>query len=120
MNPVAQIRHVDDHGVRYDALAFICPGCALDGSSGLHMLPVNTSEHKPSWTWDGNLEAPTCTPSILTKWGRVDPGDPESPPTFVCHSYLTAGVFEYLSDCTHAFAGEHVPLPPLPDWILDD
>lgn len=100
---------VNDHGVHYDCLAFVCPGCD-DTHSGLHMLPVNTTEHSPSWDWDGNLEAPTLTPSILTKWMG----------TTVCHSFLRAGVFEFLGDCTHALAGQSVPIPDLPDWFIEE
>lgn len=102
------LRHVDDHGVKYDALMFVCPGCAEDGSTGLHMLPVNSTEHQPSWTWDGNLDAPTVTPSILTS---------KDDPARRCHSFLKAGVFEYLSDCAHSLANQHVPLPDLPEWV---
>lgn len=105
----AMSRMVNDHGVEYQCLAFICPGCG-DGHSGLHMLPVNTNATSPSWTWDGNLEAPTIEPSILTKWGDK----------FVCHSFLRAGVFEFLADCTHAFAGQHVPIPDLPEWVVNE
>jgi len=106
----AQIRHIDDHGVRYDALAFVCPGCEEFGGSGLHMLPINTTEHKPSWTFDGNIDAPTLSPSIMTS------RDTDRQ----CHSYLEAGVLRFLDDCKHALAGQHVPLPDLPDWFVDE
>jgi hypothetical protein len=124
--------HVDDHGKRYDSLAFVCPGCALerdegikddDGKvipfreSGLHMLPVNTDQTKPAWTFDGNEEAPTVSPSILTHHEQSDT-DPR--PTYVCHSFLNAGVFQFLGDCTHALAGQFVPMPDLPDWFVED
>lgn len=75
------------------------------------MLPVNTTITKPAWTWDGNLETPTVSPSILTKGERKGV-------TFVCHSYLKAGVFEFLTDCTHALVGQKVLIPDLPDWVL--
>jgi len=115
----SMLRTVDDHGTRYTCLMFVCPGCALeqtlpDGtpykSTGLHMLPVNTTAKSPSWTWDGNLEAPTLSPSILT--GRGSPN--------ICHSFLRVGVFEYLGDCTHKYANQQVPIPDLPDWILHE
>ena len=116
------LRTVDDHGVVYQALMFVCPGCAtpyphLDGTlhtpSGLHMLPVNSPQKSPSWGWDGNLEAPTLSPSILTK---IHPYDEMSRPLGVCHSFLVAGVFQFLGDSTHEFAGQQVPLPDLPQW----
>lgn len=106
----AMVRHVDDHGVKYDALAFVCPGCAdaLD-NSGLHMLAVNSTVKSPAWTWDGNLDAPTLSPSIVTRTGDL-----------VCHSFLEAGVFNYLDDCTHKFRGQHVPMGDLPEWFTDE
>lgn len=112
--PVAQIHHVRDGDLVYEALMFWCPGCEhidSDGerAGGLHMLAVNSTVKTPSWEWDGNLEAPSLTPSIKT-----ENGDPE----FVCHSYLKVGVFQFLDDCTHQYRGQHVPLPPLPDWAL--
>lgn len=110
-NPVAMLRHVIDGEYMYDALMFCCPGC---GGSGLHMLPVNSAvTSRPKWTWNGDLEKPTLEPSILTKWGPPDN-------VRICHSYLREGVLEFLTDCTHEFAGKHVPLPPLPDWIVAD
>lgn len=107
----SMVRHIDDHGLKYDGLMFVCPGCALmHGNSGLHMLPINSTEKKPSWEWDGNLEAPTLSPSILT--GKDTPN--------ICHSFLRGGVFEYLGDCTHALKEQHVPLPDLPAWTYED
>jgi hypothetical protein len=109
--PTAAIRTVDDHGLEYEALMFICPGCIeMLGGTGLHMLPVNSATKKPQWSFDGDLAAPTLNPSILTH-GRSGTDDR-------CHSYLRAGVVEYLDDCTHSLAGPHVPLPDLPDWVL--
>lgn len=108
------LRNIDDHGVHYQALMFVCPGCQTpyllpDGTehtpSGLHMLPVNSPQKTPSWEWDGNLESPTLSPSILTRGVGV------------CHSFLRAGVLEFLSDCTHQLAGQSVPLPDLPAWV---
>lgn len=111
-SPVAVIRHIDDNGDAYDGLMFACPGCAStrDGYDGLHMLPITGDGSKrPTWTFDGNLEQPTLSPSILTRssWEGVE---------YVCHSFLRAGVFEFLTDSTHPLAGQHVPLPPLPGW----
>jgi len=109
----SQIRHVRDGNKRYDALAFVCPGCIEmfgDPSTGLHLLPVNTDQHSPAWTWDGNLENPTLSPSILT--GKNTPN--------ICHSFLKSGVFEYLSDCTHSLAGQKVILPDLPEWFIKE
>jgi len=79
------------------------------------MLPVNSDWKKPAWTWDGNLEAPTVSPSILSSIGPY--GD-QGKPLGVCHSFLKAGVFEFLDDCTHPLKGQHVPMVDLPDWFV--
>ena len=108
--PKAIVRVVNDHGVTYPNLMFVCPGCSEFGGSGLHMLPVNTDKKSPAWDWDGNLEAPTVNPSILTNKDREE---------FRCHSFLRNGVLEFLGDCAHSLKNQHVPLPDLPDWVLD-
>jgi hypothetical protein len=106
------LRNVAHGDMHYSCLMFVCPGCAEDdGNTGMHMLPVNTTEHSPSWAFDGNLEAPTISPSILTRSG---PGGVR-----VCHSFLRGGVFEFLGDCTHSMANQHIPMPDLPEWVLD-
>lgn len=104
----SMIRTVTDGPLRYEALMFVCPGCATeDNATGLHILPVNTKEKSPSWDWDGNLESPTVNPSILTGKGTNK----------ICHSWLKSGVFQFLTDSTHKLAGQKVPIPDLPDWV---
>lgn len=127
VNPVAQLRGVTwGDGHRYEALMLWCPGCQYEDDGvlvgGLHMLPVSGDPgNRAAWTWDGSLEAPTLSPSILTRMGHrrqrmdgvlMDVGE------FVCHSFLRAGVWEFLGDCTHALAGQSVPAAPLPDWVV--
>lgn len=110
----AQLRTVVADGVEHTRIMFVCPGCVNEhGEGGLHMIPVNSPQVSPQWDWDGNIDAPTLSPSILSK---------RSMPTgeFVCHSYLRAGVFEFLGDCTHQFAGQHVPMPDLYEWATHD
>lgn len=106
-----QLTSVDDHGIIYTALKFSCPGCQeLTGfGNGIHMVPVNTTEKSPSWDWNGDLERPTLSPSILTRHHNG-----------ICHSFLKDGVFEYLNDCEHSFAGLFVPIPDLPEWFVED
>lgn len=108
----AKLIDVDDNGVYYQSLAFVCPGCALRENgrwSGLHMIPVNTDKKSPSWDWNGDLEKPTLSPSILTNGHS----------SFVCHSFLTDGVFNFLTDSTHPLSGQQIPIPDLPDWFFE-
>lgn len=105
---------VNDHGKVYMCLTFVCPGCVAGGPagySGVHNLPVNVKEDigKPSWDFDGNLEAPTLSPSILT-YGSENGVYPR------CHSFLKNGVFQFLSDSTHPLVGQNIPIPDLPKW----
>jgi len=88
------------------------------------------------WTFDGNLEAPTFSPSVLCTSGHYVPthkeGDrcwctynaehPERPSRFHCercHTFIRAGMVQFLSDCTHALAGQTLPLPDLPPHLRD-
>lgn len=87
---------------------FWCPGC-----DGAHQIVDGT------WTWNGDLERPTFSPSVLVKgFGfarepEVD-GPPAAPGPTVCHSFVNAGRIQFLADCTHELAGQTVDLPEWP------
>lgn len=79
---------------------FFCPGC-----SEVHPYRIGraaTEPERPVWTFNGDLEKPTFTPSLL-----CNKDDPKSR----CHLYLTDGQIVYLGDCHHALAGQTVPCP---------
>jgi hypothetical protein len=78
---------------------FYCAGCSE--LHQVHVAGVNT----PVWGWDGNVEKPTFSPSIL-----VTSRDRK------CHSFVRDGKIEFLSDCTHEFAGIPLPLRALISW----
>jgi hypothetical protein len=59
-----------------------------------------------SWQFDGNPEQPTFSPSILSE-GAIR-----------CHSFLRAGMWEFLPDSDHALAGKTVPMVDLPAWLV--
>ncbi len=107
----AMLREVKHGELHYNCLMFVCPGCVeMVHGSGLHMLPVNSTEYHPSWDWDGNLILPTLNPSILTGKGTDK----------ICHSYLQAGIFQFLNDCNHSLAGQKAEMPDLPDWVTNE
>ncbi len=87
-------------------LMFWCPGC-----DGAHQVGVGEGAG-PRWGYNGNPEAPTFTPSVLVSYDGPDAGRDEAPPV-ICHSFVTDGRIQFLSDCTHALAGQTVDLP---DW----
>lgn len=94
-----------------------CPGCQ------------DTHRITTLWEFDGNLEAPTFSPSILTRgvqWAEGDtfhrPGHSKVPAggQTVCHSFIRAGQWEFLTDSTHDLAGQTVPMVDLPDWLASE
>jgi len=120
-------------GVLRDAgggyLLFRCPGC-----DEMHQVGVGDGP-RPRWGFNGNYDAPTFSPSILVRGVRSPSGGDlmtgdeagEYDVIFarggreavfasrfgtVCHSYVTDGQIHFLGDCTHALAGQIVPLRP--------
>ena len=95
-------------GTRY---LFWCPGCRSH-----HSFDVRTDGGRPSWQFNGDIEWPTFTPSLLYpfQW-RHDPENDRlvKDRSKVCHLFLTAGKIQYLGDCTHDHAGKTVDLPDL-------
>ena len=90
-------------------LSFDCEGCGMSHSV---MTGVGSG---PRWSWNGSMENPTFTPSVLVTWSEPSDNpdefdDPSKDIKKVCHSFVTDGVIQYLSDCTHHLAGKSVPL----------
>lgn len=56
-----------------------------------------------TWTWNESRDTPTLTPSLLTKYSDA----------YVCHCFVTDGKIQFLTDCTHALAGQTVELPEI-------
>lgn len=105
--------------------SFWCPGCK--GAHGVWVTPGA----KPVWTWNGSVDKPTFSPSILVRSGHfVNPehcwckfnekriAEGKEPVSFKCrrcHSYVTDGNIQFLSDCTHILVGQTVALPEYPE-----
>lgn len=93
---------------------FWCPGC-----EDVHAIHTRAG----GWTWNGDAEHPTFSPSVLyngVQWGPADeffkPNHRGIPPggSIVCHSFVTDGRIQFLGDCTHILAGQTVDLPEWP------
>lgn len=97
---------------------FWCPGC-----DGAHQVRVGQGDG-PRWTYNGNEDKPTFSPSVLVtcekfippvtsenyeEWKRA-PWEQTKVPS-ICHSFVQDGNIQFLSDCTHGLAGQTVPLP---------
>jgi hypothetical protein len=103
----------------YSTLTLWCPGCQIG-----HTISVGGVE---TWTWDGDRERPTISPSILA-WPRdtlIDrglEGDALTDRSNVrrlprCHSFVRLGRWEFLGDSEHDLAGQTVDVQPFPgDW----
>ena len=91
-------------------LLFHCPGCHAN-----HVVMVGTGPG-PRWGWNGDVEHPTFTPSVLVTYNGADAGrdrgDGHMAPPAVCHSFVNEGRIQFLGDCTHALAGQTVDLLP--------
>lgn len=79
---------------------FVCPGCNSD-----HIIPLaKGKETKVAWGWNGSVDMPTITPSILVNKGSANPLLP------ICHSYVTDGKIKFLADSKHALVGQTIEM----------
>lgn len=95
-------------------LTFWCPACGYGHTVGVgDGLPPQMR-----WDWNGDIDKITLSPSVkLTCGRRTDPKyipEPDDPPE-VCHSFVRDGHIQYLSDCTHKYAGKTIPMEDFPD-----
>lgn len=106
-------RHFDDVE---EHMSFRCPGCFK-----VHSLPTKGEK---AWKFNGSMEAPTFQPSILAKGvdniteeehKRIMAGEKIEPRPMVCHSYVTDGKIQFLSDCTHHLTDKTVELADIPE-----
>ena len=102
-------------------LLWHCPGCGCP-----HVIKhTSSNDGYPVWGWNGNVDKPTFTPSVLVSW-RVpsknpdELDDPTKDVSKICHSYVVDGDMVFLTDCTHALAGQTVKIPDWPSpesWV---
>lgn len=90
-------------------VAFFCKGC-----NAPHIINIGDGAG-PRWLFNGNYDKPTFSPSISVTW----PANPDAAEELkewrterVCHSFVTDGRIQYLSDSTHHLAGQTVDLAP--------
>ncbi len=69
---------------------FHCPGCDFP-----HVYYVGPGQ----WTFNGDLNKPSFTPSLLNTW-----------PDGRCHLYVTDGKIIYCGDCSHGLAGQTIEM----------
>lgn len=92
------IERVDDG--KFIGYYFYCPGC-----KHAHLFEV------PRWTFNGNLEKPTFSPSL-----RVFYTHPETKrDVTVCHLFIKEGMIEFCADSPHDLKGQTVTMADWPD-----
>ena len=82
-----------------DGYRMNCPGC---GDSHTYWTKA---KGKPLWSFNGDINKPTFCPSLRCQHGRDG----------CCHFHVTDGMIKYMNDCTHALAGQTVPMVPFED-----
>ena len=98
-----KIKRVSMGGLVADSWRHWCPGCQRN-----HVIYTDPRAQPNGhfWTFDGNEERPTFSPSINIV-GQ-------------CHYFIREGMIQYCSDSKHALAGITVPMPDLKlineDW----
>lgn len=104
--------------------AFWCPGC-----KEAHFVSVGV-DGRPCWTYNEDPKAPTFSPSVLVTcghymaehkskkcwctWNAEHPDDPTDFKCFRCHTFVTLGRIQFLSDCSHELANKTVDMVPFP------
>lgn len=100
--------YLDRMGGGHQEFYFPCPGCKSD-----HRVIVkwgtNSGRTEPQWSFNGDYVKPTFTPSLLVTWefNKEEHGFVEK---HVCHSFITDGKIQFLSDCTHSLKGQTVEM----------
>lgn len=90
---------------------FECPACETPHG-------INCGDgHGQVWSWDGDANKPTFSPSLLVTFTQYDkPATSKKKKEHVCHSFVKGGQIQYLNDCTHELAGKTVDIP---EWEIE-
>jgi hypothetical protein len=94
---MAKVKECRDDKGQLWGYSFYCPGCE-------HLHVYYTSEMFPGgpvWDFNGNMECPSFTPSLL----NTSPGT-----DYRCHLFVKEGKIEFLGDCSHKLAGQTVEM----------
>lgn len=86
---------------------------------GTHLIPTYQEPGK-RWTFNGNFDKPTITPSVNESCN--DPGHPSynaGAKSSRCHYIVTDGKIAYQGDCTHNLKGQTVELEDFTQAEID-
>lgn len=123
----SKLRKWADPSSGQEGLTYWCEGC--NSAHGIR------TKGPTAWGWNGDAERPVFTPSVLTQQNTWEPPVtrenieqwraapwPQHQVQKRCHTFVGCngaqpGEVIFLSDCTHALAGQVRPFPALPDWM---
>jgi hypothetical protein len=116
------LRSASDSSGERSYLTFCCPGCRAyfaDKGRGLPMMERHQVivQGRGAWDFNGDLNKPTFTPSVLMNTWYWDEAKQVKVP-YICHSFVENGRINFLNDCTHALRGWH-DLAEWPNWQAD-
>lgn len=130
----SKLRNWENPATGEAGLIYWCQGCKTS-----HNVKTKGAG---AWGWNGNVDQPVFTPSVLTTSGHYSPRHkpedgcwcthvfehPEDADEGFkcqrCHTFIGCngaqpGEVIFLGDCTHALAGQVLPLPDLPIHMQD-
>jgi hypothetical protein len=90
----------DDGTIWHHQFLYWCEGCGYE-----HTFALSNESFGGHHQFNGNLDDPTVSPSLLQNGDKV------------CHSFLTNGQMQYLSDCHHHLANQTVELKDFEEMI---
>lgn len=90
---------------------FWCQGCERVHPYRVAKGLTETND-RPMWTFNGDLDKPTFSPSLLVYPSNHPDGTPYQ---VRCHLFLIDGHIQYCSDSEHSLAGQTVPCPEWDD-----
>lgn len=99
-------------GGDHAGIAHWCPGC-----NKAHMIWTKNVHGRPVWTWNGDVDRPTTSPSVrcFTTYDDDHKKLPDGGQRTLCHYFLKDGRIEFCGDCEHELSGKTVDLPDFPD-----
>ena len=108
-------RFTEKDGGYHGELGFKCPGC-----KEVHLITDNLTDTEAiangPWIFNGDFENPTIQPSVLTRNYLKNPKTGKHDIEINrCHSFITVGFIQFLSDCMHELRGQTIELPEITD-----
>ena len=118
---MAKLYKIEDWQPGMANVYFKCPGCNCDHG----VWTEKNDQAHAVWDFNGNMDAPTFSPSILVRWVETPQnlekdekgnfikgadGRVKGAKDMVCHSFITNGMIQFLGDCTHELAGKTVEM----------